>query len=272
MRTQNLMPGRSKGATAPVTPINPRLISAWQARPLWHGFLGREGGVSRGEFASLNFSYQTGDDAAAVGANWQRLRARFAADTEIALVRQVHGTQVHRVSRDTAGERLAGDGMVTDARNLVLGIMTADCVPILLVEQAAGVIGALHAGWRGVLGNIAQQGIAKMADLGARAERIQAALGPAIGWCCFEVDADLAERFAAADSATLSHVREGAPGKAFLNLRGIIRDQLLRAGLDAAHVFEVADCTRCAKESYFSRRGAGGVVTGLQLSYVGLQP
>jgi polyphenol oxidase len=266
------MSGPSGGATASTSGIHPRAVAAWQADPVWHGFLGREGGVSQGEFATLNFSYHTGDDPAAVEANWRRLRERFAPDTQVALVRQVHGVEVHRMSAVTTGERLAGDGMVTDARNLVLGILTADCVPILMIDRAAGVIGALHAGWRGALGNIAKQGIIRMAGLGAEPDRIQAALGPAIGRCCFEVGADLAARFAAEDDDARRHILAGAPGKAFIDLRGLIHDQLQRAGLDAAHIFDVPDCTRCASDEYFSRRGAGGKVTGLQLSFIGLQP
>lgn len=273
--TKDPMPAFSNYATSPSknaagASLLPGTLAAWRDDAIRHGFLGRAGGVSRGKFASLNFSYLVGDDSAAVDANWRRLRADFPAGTEFALLRQVHGNQVHRVTRQTACLRPDGDGMVTSDANVMLGILSADCIPILLIDRYAGVAGALHAGWKGVMADVAGNGIAAMAALGARPERIQAALGPAIGWCCFEVDDDLARRFAATIAGSSSHIRAGGPGKGYIDLKGIVKDQLERTGVAPQSISEIAACTRCESARYFSRRAAGGKLGGLQLSFVGL--
>jgi len=94
-------------------------------------------------------------------------------------------------------------------------------------------------------------------------------MGPSIGQCCFEVDAGLADRFGREIAGARSHTRAGRPGKAFIDLRAVVRDQLERAGLAAANIASVGPCTRCASDRFFSRRAAGGKTTGLQLSFVG---
>jgi YfiH family protein len=174
------------------------------------------------------------------------------------------------VTRADAGERPAADGMVTRERGVVLGIFTADCVPILMATRDGDVAGTLHAGWRGVIAGIASNGVDAMERLGAGRGEIRAALGPSIGPCCFEVDADLASRFAAEIPGAAHHAREGKPGKAYLDLRAIVRDQLVAAGIAAEAIESVGPCTRCASDQYFSRRAAGGVTTGVQMSFVGL--
>jgi YfiH family protein len=246
-------------------------VTPWVARRVWHGYLGRGGGVSRGPFASLNFSYLAGDSPDAVRANWRRLQACFPRGVEFVQVHQVHGNRVQMVDADSRGVTAVGDGMVSAAPDIILGIMTADCVPILLMDEQAGVVGALHAGWRGVIADIAAAGVNAMAALGARRERIEAALGPAIGACCFEVDAALAKRFEAEIPRAGRHVRQVGAAKAFIDLKGLVRDQLSRAGLPAAAVSDVAICTRCASDQFFSRRAARGGATGLQLSFIGLR-
>ena len=107
-------------------------------------------------------------------------------------------------------------------------------------------------------------------SLAAKPGNIRAALGPSIDVCCFEVDSDLAERFVAFIPSAARHAREGKPGKAYLNLRAIIRDQLVGAGVPPASIESIGPCTRCASDRYFSRRAAGGVITGVQMSFVGL--
>jgi YfiH family protein len=182
-----------------------------------------------------------------------------------------------------------GDGMVTAAAGLALGIFTADCVPLLMVDAERRIVSALHAGWRGTLAGIAAEGIHAMVALGAQPASIRAALGPSIGLCCFEVDAALAETFAreipgaAAQSrfggsppretpAVGTNARPGIPGKAYLDLRAILRLQLEREGLNPATVANVGPCTRCANDRYFSRRGAGGTISGLQMSFIAFAP
>jgi YfiH family protein len=181
-----------------------------------------------------------------------------------------------------------GDGMVTATPGIALGIFTADCVPLLMVDAERRIVAALHAGWRGTLAGIAAEGVHAMVALGARPASIRAALGPSIGLCCFEVDAALAETFAREIPGAAAHAHPGnlpretpaadfqdtaspgvRPGKAYLDLRAIIRLQLASEGLNPASIANVGPCTRCANERYFSRRGAGGITSGLQMSFIG---
>lgn len=250
----------------------------WKEEPLHVAFLGRLGGVSKGPYKSLNFATHCGDDPQAVAANWELLRNLLPASVDVAMLRQVHSAHVHRIEAGAVipapnGNRALrpeGDGMVTARRGLALGILTADCVPILLYDPHQGTIGALHAGWRGTLANIGGEGVRALTGLGAQARQIKAALGPAIGKCCFEIDVELADRFAARIPHALAHLECGRTGKAHLDLRGLLRDQLLEAGLLADAILNVGPCTKCASDRYFSRRAARGGPTGLQLSFIAM--
>jgi purine-nucleoside/S-methyl-5'-thioadenosine phosphorylase / adenosine deaminase len=250
-------------------PAKIEILRAWPDAPICHGFIGRAGGVSTGAFASMNLSYWVGDDERAVDLNWERLRRAVPDLKLVARLNQVHGNVVHAATRDTAALRPAGDGIVTAEPGVMLGIFTADCVPILMVDSKRKVAGALHAGWRGVIADIADAGVRAMVQLGAHASAIRAAMGPSIGQCCFEVDADLGDRFAREIAGARIHTRAGRPGKAFIDLRAVVRDQLERAGLAPANIASVGPCTRCAADRFFSRRAAGGQTTGLQMSFVG---
>lgn len=243
-------------------------LTAWDIPGLVHGFGGRIGGTSTGPFATFNLAEWVGDDPVVVAENWRRWRARYP-DLRVARLTQVHGNIVQRVDLSYDGRRREGDGMVTATAGIALGIFTADCVPILMVDAERRVAGALHAGWRGTLAGIAGEGVRAMMALGARPLAIRAALGPSIGICCFEVDAALADEFRRQVPGAGEHSRLGRPGKAYLDLRGIIRGQLEREGLASAAIANVGPCTRCANDGYFSRRGAGGAATGLQMSFIG---
>lgn len=261
----------TSGAVHKAAALNGVAIEAWDEHKIRHGFLGRRGGVSVGPYESLNFSYLAGDAPGAVLANWRRLQACFPSGTEFVQVHQVHGNRVHRVDAHSRGVTALADGMVSAASGVMLGILTADCVPVLLFDEAARVVGALHAGWRGVIADIASAGIGAMTAIGARPAHIEAALGPAIGACCFEVDIGLARRFAAEIPGATRHVRVAGGEKAFIDLKGLLRDQLTRAGVQSDAVADVPICTRCCAERFFSRRAAGGGATGLQLSFIGLR-
>jgi purine-nucleoside/S-methyl-5'-thioadenosine phosphorylase / adenosine deaminase len=245
------------------------MLCAWREPPLHHGFLGRTGGVSRGRFASLNLADRIGDDPAAVDANWRAIADLLPPDGIVARLNQVHGAVVHTIGLEYAGRRLDGDGMVTATAGITLAVFTADCVPILMVDAERRIAAALHAGWRGTLAGITGAGVQSMEALGSRPAAIRAALGPAIGSCCFEVGADLANRFAREMPAARRHTRAGRPGKAFVDLRAIVKDQLCAAGLSADRIATVGPCTRCANDQFFSRRGAGGKTCGLQMSFIG---
>jgi YfiH family protein len=247
-------------------PPTPPVLQGWDEPTLFHGFLGREGGESRGPYDSLNLSYWIGDNARSVDVNWQRARRLMPPGVRFAQLKQVHGKRIRTIGPGSDGDpRPEGDGLVTTTPAIALCIFTADCVPVLLADTRRGVIGALHAGWRGTLDGIADSGVRAMERQGARPGAIRALLGPSIGPCCYEVDEELARRF-----GRDSYVRPGdRAGKAYLDLRGIVADQLVEAGLERDAVRSVGPCTKCESERYFSRRAAGGSVTGLQLSFIG---
>ena len=246
-------------------------LAAWEDQRLSHGFFGRLGGVSRGPFAELNFSYLTGDDKAAVDANWRRFRESIPDGWRIVRLHQVHGDVVRTVSVDDNGIVGSGDGLVTSATGVALCVLSADCVPILMADSEKAVVGALHAGWRGVIADIATAGVRAMVAAGAAAHRLRAAMGPAIGGCCFEVDEELADRFERRFPGAAHHIKKGKPGKALIDLKGILRDRLIAAGLSSDAIVSVGPCTRRAADRYFSRRAAPDGRTGLQLSYIALR-
>ena len=251
---------------APAAP--PFALTAWEIPGLVHGFCGRAGGIGTGPFATFNLAEWVGDEPGAVAENWRRWDARYP-NLRVARLAQVHGKRVRQIDFTHDGKRREGDGMVTAAPGIALGVFTADCVPILMVDAERRVAGALHAGWRGTLAGIAGEGIRAMVALGARPSAIRAALGPSIGICCFEVDARLAEEFATQVPGARKHSRTGKPGKAYLNLRAIIHGQLEHEGLAATSIVKVGPCARCANDLYFSRRSAAGATSGLQMSFIG---
>lgn len=247
------------------------LLRAWNLPRLMHGFITRQGGVSQGLYRSFNLAEGVGDDPNAVNTNWERWHAAYP-QVRLARLQQVHGNRVHPICSAYDGGRGIGDGMVTSVPGIVLAIFTADCVPVLMFDAEAGIAGALHAGWRGTLADIASEGVSAMAAMGASSHRIRVALGPSIGSCCFEVDAELAERFVSHIPAAAACCRNGRPGKKHLDLRGIIRLQLREAGVAANSIADIGPCTRCNSDRFFSRRAAGGAATGLQMSFIGLEP
>lgn len=251
---------------APSTSSSIPILRAWDSPKLTHGFLGRIGGVSTGPYESLNIAYWVGDDSAHVDKNWRRLREAIG-NAPIARCHQVHGKSVHVVNRANLAEKPQGDGMVTAEPGILLAVASADCVPILMTARGE-IVGAIHAGWRGVMAGIAEEGVRAMERLGAKPNEIRAALGPSIGQCCFEVDEKLAQQFAREVVGSERHSRPGRPGKTHLDLRGIITDQLERAGLPRESIINVGPCTKCANDCFFSRRANAS--SGLQISFIGI--
>lgn len=245
------------------------ILPAWSAANLAHGFIGRAGVFGGKRVEEFNLAYWLAGEQGTAAENWRQWRAAWPAIEPVCL-NQVHGTEVITVS-EADGRRAKADGCVTTVAAIALCVFTADCVPILMVDVENHVAGALHAGWRGTLRNIAREGINAMERGGARRERIRIALGPSIGLCCFEVDASLADTFAHESPMKREHRREGRVGKAYLDLRGIVVEQFMDCGIDAARISVVGPCTMCESERYFSRRAAGGAITGLQMSFVGFR-
>ncbi|HVN86997.1 MAG TPA: peptidoglycan editing factor PgeF [Candidatus Binatia bacterium] len=244
-------------------------VAGWRDVPgLIHGFLGRRGGVSVGEYASLNLSERVHDDPSAVAENRRRVAASSAARGRMVFMQQVHGDHIVRVDSPTQSVG-ASDGLISSTAGALLGVLTADCVPLLLVARRHRAAAAIHAGWRGTLAGIAVRAVEIFRTVyGAEAVELEAALGPAIGGCCYEVEREIGDRFAS-QWGTLSGEGWRPRGtKGFLDLRVANRHLLLRSGVPAPAIHFVGPCTRCSTAEYFSHRSAAKE-TGRQLSYVG---
>lgn len=206
-------------------------------------FSTRAGGVSEGPYDSLNLGRLTGDDVERVDENRRRLCAEVGAELDrLALNRQVHSTAVHRAEPGARGE--PGDGLWTEERDLPLLAMSADCLPIALARVGEGRPGVavLHAGWRGLLAGIVAEGAAVLGG------RLHAAVGPAIGPCCYEVGPEVAEPFAAAFGDDVLHGRN-------LDLWTAAERALLAVGVE--QVERVDLCTSCNPALFFSHRRTG---------------
>jgi YfiH family protein len=222
-----------------------------------HAFFTRAGGVSDGIYASLNCGFGSGDDPAKVGRNRAIAAARLglAADRLVSC-HQVHGTATVTVERPWRREaNPRADGMVTASPGIALGVLAADCAPVLFADPAAGVIGAAHGGWRGALAGVMEATVTAMAVLGARPERVRAGIGPCIAQQSYEVGAEFEARFAAADRDSAGFFRPAARTGHFLfDLPGYIARRLERLGLAA---IERAPNDTAAEEAlFFSYRRA----------------
>jgi YfiH family protein len=264
--------GTGLNQSDPVARLRVLRVPGWERVPdLRHGFLTRHGGVSRGEFATLNLSRQVGDDCDAVSENWRRVVATAGSGVRFAIMRQVHGARVLSVSEatDVAGE---ADGLATRTRGVALGVLTADCVPMLLLAPRHGVVAAVHAGWRGTIAGIGGQAIRHLdVEFGVPPSEIHAALGPAIGGCCYETERDLVTRLEQRWGALPDIVAACAGTKVRWDLRRANAELLLRHGVPEGQIATVGPCTRCSPHDFFSHRGAAGR-TGRQLSFIGWNP
>ncbi len=249
-------------------------VPQWESYPgLLHGFIGRRGGRSVGPYAELNVSLRVGDEPDAVKNNICDLkRAVGIHDGRIVTMKQVHGDGVLEVNDKTGKEAGEADAMVTRERGTYLGILTADCVPILLVVSKRKAAAVVHAGWRGSLAGLAAKTVRMVQQrYDVVAADIEAALGPSIGRCCYEIKDDVAEPLLAQWGSSAEASLERRAGKCFLDLRRLNREILIRTGLAASRIFDVGPCTSCASDDFFSyRRQAGNI--GRQLSFVGWLP
>lgn len=196
-----------------------------------HGFLGRRGGASTGALAGLNVGYGSSDDRAAIEENRRRAVAAVMSGATLATVHQVHSGDVVFVDQPwPQDERPHVDAMVTDRPDLLLGILTADCAPVLFADVEAGVVGAAHAGWRGALAGVTDATLAAMEQRGARRERIRVAVGPCIAQPSYEVDSAFQDRFSPdPDNARFFH--ESPHGKPHFDLAGYVVHRLQAAGV-----------------------------------------
>jgi YfiH family protein len=248
-------------STEPDGRINLITSSLLASSAVVHGFAERGGGVSTGRYASLNLGPLSGDDPARVRENRTRLLARAGVQRRTILApRQVHSADVSAVrASDALPDRgvLPGDAVVSDRRDVALMILAADCVPVLMFDPERRVVAAVHAGWRGTAGAIVGQAVHVMAQqFRCRPETIVAALGPAIGRCCYEVGPDVLAAVAVATPAT--EPWDPLPGgKGRLDLIAANVAQLRRAGVAPAHIDATGPCTACTISRFYSHRREG---------------
>ena len=244
----------------------------WERREgLLHGFLGRRGGKSAGAYAGLNLSFRVGDDPQVVKDNFCDMKREVGVhDLRIVTMKQVHGERIIEVKDNRLKEVGEADGMITEEKGLFLGVLTADCVPMLFSVRGRKLAAVAHAGWRGTLAGIA----AKM--IGLLKERhdvdpssVEAAMGPAIGPCCYEVDDPVLDQLRMGLPEWESVVRDYRGHKARLDLKALIRRQAEEQGVPASSVSAVNLCTICQDQLFYSYRREGRVngtmVSGITL-------
>lgn len=223
-----------------------------------HGFSTRLGGVSEGPFATLNVAVGPGDRPEAVQENLRRFADAVAVDpARLFQSSQVHGASVREIARGDVCERVLkeeADALIARDVGISVGVRVADCVPVLLFHEDSGHVAAVHAGWRGVVGQVVPAAMAALArHSGART--IAAAIGPCIGVCCFEVGEEVvaAMEQTVPDDRVVSRTRQ----KPHVDLRRAVRAQLLSVGVADERIEDVPGCTRCDGERFFSFRRDG---------------
>ena len=248
------------------------VIRAAMLKGVPHGFLGRRGGVSTGVCAGLNVGLGSNDSKAAIGENRRRAVEAVAPGVRLATVHQVHSPDaVYVAALWPEDARPHADAMVTDRPGLALGILTADCTPVLFVDRQAGVIGAAHAGWKGALGGVIESTLALMEQRGAVRARIAAAVGPVIGRKSYEVDEAFLRRFAEGDADNERFFSPGRAGHHQFDLEAYVLARLAAAGVTRAEALGLD--TYSDPDRFFSYRRAthkGEADYGRQLSLIAL--
>ena len=234
-------------------------------RDVRHGFSTRPGGVSPAPWDSLNLGPSRGDAPENVAENYRRFCAVLDLDeTRMVLSHQVHETTVRPVTQADAGKGLSlprdytADALVTNELNLSLTVFSADCGVILLYDPISKCVGAVHAGWRGCAAGILEKAVTELCSrYGARPEHLLAAIGPCIGPCCFETDDDVPEAMRAALGPAADPFLERRGPKWHVDLAGLNRQWLLRAGLVPEHIDVCGLCTACRPDLFWSHRKMG---------------
>lgn len=237
--------------------------------PFRHAFTTRYGGVSTGYLSSLNLISGHGDTPENIRENFRRVAALFGAGPDdCAVTKQVHGNTVRVVTDADRHACLSpvpydADGIVTSTPGLPIFCFTADCVPVLMCDAETGVAAAVHCGWRSSVGDILKNALDVMKSLGADPAHVCAAIGPAIGFCCFETDDDVPE----AVTELLSGNTEGLfkrrdDGKTMVDLRGANARRLVQLGVPDDQIDISDECTFCSHEKYWSHRYTRGMRGG----------
>ncbi|WP_343518516.1 peptidoglycan editing factor PgeF [Sphingomonas sp.] len=237
-----------------------------------HGFLGRTGGVSTGPTASLDMGRRGRPPTPELIENQRRALAAVAPGTQLVGLYQVHSADAVTVLEPWSDElRPHADALVTNRPGLTLGILTADCAPVLLADREAGVIGAAHAGWKGAIGGVTDSTIAAMEALGARREHITAAVGPCIARASYEVDEGFRIRFAELDPVNARFFIPGRDGRHQFDLEAYVVHRLAAAGLRSVEA--LGEDTYSQPERFYSFRRAthrGEPDYGRQISLIAL--
>lgn len=227
--------------------------------PTPHGFSTKLGGVSKEpHLAEMNLGKNLGDDPLCVAENYRRMGEAVGFDDKnIVFTNQIHSNIVKYVTEEDIGKTYDCDGFVTDKRSVVLAVRTADCVPILLYTE--GVIGAVHAGWRGTANSIQINAVEEMKKLGARAEDIKVAIGACIHKCCYEVGEDFCRSLyeLIGEEMAKCHI-ETRQGKVYCDLVSLNTEMLISAGVKKENIIASEACTCCESNLYFSHRATKG--------------
>ena len=294
--------GRKQSAPAAAA-VEVLRVPTWQEPWLIHGFSSRTGGktsIYRPQApGDLNLGFTASDPRRTVLAN-RKLFVDAARNNRkivgLVTLRQIHSTLIWRVSADdvTVDPPHKGDGLMTDAPGVLLGIQTADCIPVLLADRKRKAVAAFHAGWRGTLGRIVEMGVGRMrAEFGTEPEDLIASIGPGIGQCCYAIGTEVREQFESQfryapelfkevfdsdpvkNKYPLLFLTARAPGHSdlgpslHLDLAEANRRQLLAAGLKPSAIYMTGQCTGCDTERFFSHRIEQGF-TGRLMSVVGI--
>lgn len=238
-----------------------------------HGFLGRAGGISTGIFAGLNVGLGSEDDRAVIAENRRRAAAAVLPAAALVTLHQVHSADAVAVTEACADDaRPHADALVTDRPGLLLGVLTADCAPVLLADRQAGVVAAAHAGWKGALTGVTDAAIATMESLGAERRRITAAIGPCIARASYEVNDAFFRRFVEAAPENERYFTAGARRDHHqFDLEAYVAARLAGAGI--ARVEMLGRDTYADAGAFFSYRRAthrGEPGYGRQIALIGL--
>jgi YfiH family protein len=282
------------------------VVSGWNRVPwLWHGFSTRRGGLSRAYCADdapgeLNLGFTADDSRETVASNRSLLAEAVTGDaaTPLVAVHQFHANLVHVASVSDEGRERPwkADGLIANEPGLLLGIQTADCIPVLVADRKRLVVAAFHAGWRGTVKRIVELGIGRMsAEFGCKPEDMIAAIGPGVGACCYAVGEEVLSEFesqfhyarevfhevystdAVRNKYPMLFLTQRAPGHSLigpelhLDLVEANRRQLLAAGLKARAIKVVGGCTSCETELFFSHRASQGHA-GRMMAVIGIKP
>ncbi len=230
------------------------ILTARPLTPLRHGFFTRKGGASSGVFRGLNCGGGSSDLSDAVRINRDRVAAAMGVATDhLVTAHQVHSADVAVVEVPPEAPPRA-DALVTATPGVALAVLTADCQPVLIADPEAGVVGAVHAGWRGALAGVLEEAVAAMTRLGARPERMVAVIGPTISQRAYEVGPEFLDAFLAEDPASQRFFAQGAGDRMLFDLPGYGLERLRAVGVGSAEW--TRHCTYSDPELFFSFRRA----------------